>query len=190
MTVINSTISRNNANTNGGGILTYRWHCQRLQHEDRLQRRGCGRAIPTAAVGEACTTHPGATFNLRNTLVAGNNVANAPIHDDCTGTLNSYGRNLFWELTGCTVNTDQWKLGLLNGSSLGPLQNNGGPTWTHALLPGSNAIDGGDPVRGCIGPNSFPLVKDQRGAERVVGIRCDIGAFEYARQLPWLYLRR
>ena len=28
---------------------------------------------------------------------------------------------------------------------LGPLQNNGGPTLTHALLPGSPAIDAGDP---------------------------------------------
>ena len=100
-------------------------------------------------------------------------MANAPIYDDCTGTLNSYGRNLFWEVTGCTVNTHvcgSWVT--LNAlETLGPLQNNGGPTWTHALLPGSNAIDGGDPVQGCIGPDGLPLVTDQRLVERVVGIR-------------------
>ena len=57
---------------------------------------------------------------------------------------------------------------------LGPLHNNGGPTVTHALLPGSRAIDAGDP--------SFtpPPDYDQRGAgfPRVVNGRIDIGAFE------------
>ncbi len=42
---------------------------------------------------------------------------------------------------------------------LGPLQDNGGPTFTHALLPGSPAIDAGDP--------SFtpPFFYDQRGPD-------------------------
>jgi hypothetical protein len=65
------------------------------------------------------------------------------------------------------------------------LQNNGGPSWTHALLQGSNAIDGGDPVQGCIDENAVPLATDQRGAPRPVGVRCDSGAFEYR---PPLYL--
>jgi hypothetical protein len=57
---------------------------------------------------------------------------------------------------------------------LGPLQNNGGPTLTHALLAGSPAIDAGDP--------SFtpPPFYDQRGPgfRRVVNGRIDIGSFE------------
>ncbi len=53
---------------------------------------------------------------------------------------------------------------------LGPLQDNGGPTPTMALLPGSPAIDAGD-------PSSCPAV-DQRGITRPQGARCDIGAFE------------
>ena len=59
---------------------------------------------------------------------------------------------------------------------LGPLQNNGGATETHALLPGSPAKDTGpDPVPDFAG-NEF----DQRGAgfARVVDGRSDIGAFE------------
>ena len=59
---------------------------------------------------------------------------------------------------------------------LGPLQNNGGATATHALLPGSPAIDTGpDPVPDFPG-NAF----DQRGDgyPRVVGTHSDIGAFE------------
>ena len=57
---------------------------------------------------------------------------------------------------------------------LGPLQNNGGPTFTHALLPGSPAIDAGDP--------NFtpPPSTDQRGCpfDRVFNGRIDIGSFE------------
>ena len=132
--------------------------------------------------------NPAATFNLHNTLVAGNNVSDAPVYDDCTGTLNSYGRNLFWTVDGCTVTTADGSWTTLNSlDSLGQLQNNGGPTWTHALLSGSNAIDGGDPVQGCVDSNSILLATDQRGAARAVGVRCDIGAFEY-RPLRYFYL--
>ena len=54
---------------------------------------------------------------------------------------------------------------------LGPLQDNGGPTQTHALLPGSPAIDHGS--------NSGGQPSDQRGRPREVGGLPDIGAFEF-----------
>jgi subtilisin family serine protease len=59
---------------------------------------------------------------------------------------------------------------------IGPLQDNGGPTWTHALLPGSPALDAGNPASS--------LGRDQRGTSRsqdgdgYFGARADIGAFE------------
>jgi hypothetical protein len=55
---------------------------------------------------------------------------------------------------------------------LGPLQNNGGHTQTHALLPGSPAIDAGD--------NTGAPAYDQRGPgfPRIVNGTIDIGAFE------------
>lgn len=53
---------------------------------------------------------------------------------------------------------------------LGPLANHGGLTPTMALLPGSPAIDAGDPA--------FCLSTDQRGVARPIGAACDIGAFE------------
>jgi CSLREA domain-containing protein len=57
---------------------------------------------------------------------------------------------------------------------LGPLADNGGPTQTMALLPGSPAIDhGGTAANGC--PPT-----DQRGISRPQGPACDIGAFEVA----------
>src|SRR4029077_16101668 len=55
---------------------------------------------------------------------------------------------------------------------LGPLQDNGGPTLTHLLLPGSPAINAGNP--GFTPPPFF----DQRGPgfDRVVNGRVDIGS--------------
>ena len=53
---------------------------------------------------------------------------------------------------------------------LGPLQNNGGPTSTMALLAGSPAIDAGLVVPG--------VTTDQRGVFRPQGAAPDIGAFE------------
>jgi FG-GAP repeat len=55
---------------------------------------------------------------------------------------------------------------------LGPLQNNGGPTHTIALLSGSRGIDEGDPE---FAP---PPPTDQRGFPRVANNRLDIGAYE------------
>jgi len=90
----------------------------------------------------------------------------------------SLGYNLFSDdggrlmpTTGDRVNTDPM---------LGPLQDNGGPTFTHALLCGSPAID--------LGKNFSASATDQRGLPRSVedpfvvnaarGDGTDIGAFE------------
>src|SRR5262249_52510918 len=55
---------------------------------------------------------------------------------------------------------------------LGPLSDNGGPTWTHALLTGSPAINAGS--------NPAGLTTDERGPgfARQSGAAPDIGAFE------------
>ncbi|PYI92889.1 MAG: hypothetical protein DMF03_01655, partial [Verrucomicrobia bacterium] len=62
---------------------------------------------------------------------------------------------------------------------LGPLQNNGGPTQTHALLPGSPAIDTAAPA-GATDDLGNPLMIDQRGFPRPypAGGGSDMGAFE------------
>ena len=54
---------------------------------------------------------------------------------------------------------------------LGPLQDNGGPTFTHALLPGSPAIDAAD--------DTAAPATDQRGIRRPQGRAGDIGAYEF-----------
>jgi hypothetical protein len=55
--------------------------------------------------------------------------------------------------------------------AIGPLTDNGGPTMTHALLPGSVAIDA-IPALMC------QATEDQRGEPRPGGSMCDVGAFE------------
>jgi hypothetical protein len=57
---------------------------------------------------------------------------------------------------------------------IGPLQDNGGPTFTHELLPGSPAVNTGDP------DFTPPPFYDQRGLPfvRVFNNRIDIGSFE------------
>jgi predicted outer membrane repeat protein len=126
---------------------------------------------------------------LKNTIVAGNQ---APLfgfflESDIAGPIDSLGHNLFGE----RVPNDSFvRLGapdptdLLNvDARLGPLQDNGGPTQTMALLEGSPAVGAGtvqsDPITGGV-PGA-----DQRGAPvvsftdiegNVVTLK-DIGAF-------------
>jgi hypothetical protein len=112
------------------------------------------------------------------------------IRNEDPGTVTSLGYNLSIDAAGGDGTTGPG--GLLNGPGdirntdpmLGPLQDNGGPTFTCALLPGSPAIDAGDPNF------TSPLSYDQRGPgyPRVVNGRVDIGAFEvqpssYAAQI-------
>jgi hypothetical protein len=61
--------------------------------------------------------------------------------------------------------------------NLGPLGDNGGPTQTIALGPGSVAIDAGDNTA------AAGLITDQRGSgfPRIVNGRVDVGAFEVQR---------
>lgn len=91
-------------------------------------------------------------------------------------TVESAGYNLdassSCELIGAT---DLDRIGV--DAALLPLDTNGGPTPTHALAPDSAAIDAGDPS-GCSDPAGELIAVDQRGAPRVIGSACDIGAVE------------
>jgi hypothetical protein len=68
---------------------------------------------------------------------------------------------------------------------LSTLTDNGGPTWTHALLPGSpalQAIPTGE--NGC----GTTYTQDQRGIARPQWFGCDIGAFELEVEVHFLFL--
>ena len=107
---------------------------------------------------------------VRNTILAEN------AGTDCSGVLTSHGFNLFRNPSGCLIagNTSGDLVGM--DPALGLLEDNGGPTPTHALLAGSAALDTGNPAApgGPAGCEST----DQRGVSRPQGFRCDIGAFE------------
>lgn len=104
-------------------------------------------------------------------------VANSPSGGNCDSAVTSNGYNLSSDGTCNFSNT-----GDLNNTSpmLGAVQNNGGPTQTMALLPGSPAIDAGNPS-GCTDGQGHLLKTDQRGEPRPdkedTG-GCDMGAYE------------
>ena len=66
---------------------------------------------------------------------------------------------------------------IVYGPGLGELQDNGGPTPTMALLPGSPALDAGNDSY-ALDPTGNPLLTDQRGYERISGAAVDVGAYE------------
>jgi len=155
-TITNSTVSGNTAGS-GGGIFNIGML-----------------AITSSTLSNNSASLGGGVFNtetfqigdtILNMGASGANIANF-------GTVTSLGYNLSSDDGGgvLTGPGDQINTNPL----LGPLQNNGGPTFTHALLPGSPAIDAGDP--NFTPPPSF----DQRGPgfDRVVNGRIDKGSFE------------
>jgi hypothetical protein len=104
-------------------------------------------------------------------------IADSVSGGNCDGTMTSHGHNLSSDGT-CNFNSP----GDLNnhGPLLGPLQSNGGPTETMALLPGSPAIDAGNPA-GCTDGSGHMLTTDQRGMPRPDkedSVGCDMGAYE------------
>ena len=62
---------------------------------------------------------------------------------------------------------------------LGPLQDNGGDSMTHALLVGSPAIDHGNNSSGSNYDQRLIVPGTSQFYERVVGPSADIGAFEF-----------
>jgi hypothetical protein len=110
---------------------------------------------------------------MYDTILADNTASYAP---DLDGSVTSLGHNLIGNTTGGSgfVASD-----LLNANAdLGPLQNNGGPTQTMALLAGSSAVNTGDIT-------NAPAY-DQRGPgyPRIVGGFIDIGAIEVQNSSP------
>lgn len=175
-----STISGNRANTDGGGIVVDGpTSGVNVYNSTIVFNESDADADATGGAGGGVYVFAGA-FNIRNTLIAGNYTAGAPVYDDCAGTIGSYGMNLFTSASSiCTVAVGLGTYGYLDSlATIGPLQHNGGPTRTHALLAGSNAIDGTLPAYGCVDEASQPLPTDQRGVPRALGLRCDVGAFE------------
>jgi CSLREA domain-containing protein len=125
--------------------------------------------------------HVSGTATVRNSIVALNTGSTAP---DVSGTFVSSGYNLIGVVDGASGfsgTADQvGSAGAPRNPNLGPLQNNGGATDTHALLTGSPAIDAGQsfgfPIdqRGRVRPNDLPSIGNPPGSNGA-----DIGSFEF-----------
>jgi hypothetical protein len=156
LTVNNSTISGNTAIGDGGGI----------------HNGGGTLAVSNSTIaGNVSGRYGGGIFvsgamTTKNTIIAGN----TGFLPDVYGNIGSQGHNLIGNSQGTSGFDDTDLLDV--DPLLGPLQDNGGPTETMALLPGSPAVDAGD--------NANPPDFDQRGEgfDPIVGGTIDIGAFE------------
>lgn len=163
LAITNSTLSGNNALSEGGGIYS--------TGSLFLYNATVANNLAGMLGGGIYTQNQ--PLDLRNTILAENAAGvNGP---NCYGTnVTSYGYNLIGNTAGCAIYP--WTGDLTNVSPmLGPLQDNGGSTFTHELLAGSLAIDHGN-RNGCSGFSTL-LTADQRGFLRAG--RCDIGAYEW-----------
>jgi hypothetical protein len=171
LTVTNSTVSGNTASCTatgsgpcsalGGGLANAR---------TLTVTNATVTANTVTCSGAGCTAAGGGLNNAAGTTTLLNTiVAKQLAGPDCAGTLTSNGFNLASDNT-CQLTQPSDKPNVSN-PLLGPLQNNGGPTQTHALLPSSPAIDA--VTSGCP-----PPATDQRGVARPQGAACDIGAYE------------
>ncbi len=156
MRVINSTITGNSA-ANGGGISNTSFSGLTLTDSTISDN--------SAAFGGGIYA-PGTTMTFGNTSSTASIFAN-PNGGNVLGTFISLGHNLFSDTPDVTLDpTDQTNV----DPRLGPLADNGGPTFTQALLPGSPAVDAGVAIPG--------VTADQRGVSRSLDTAPDIGAFE------------
>ena len=186
LTVTLSTISGNSAGLRGGGIFNgYSGNTMLTSSTITNNEAPDGQGSGVASNGLSNPYYyNSARTEVRSTIIAGNVHSDVDIVNGPTNTFRSNGYNLIG--TGNAVGKfvepgDQ--TGIVD-PLLGPLADNGGPTFTHAPLPGSPAIDAGDPaaVAGMDGVPAF----DQRGApfgrvfdgDGAGGARMDVGAFE------------
>ena len=167
--IVNTTISGNRALHDGGGLDNSGGVTTLLN------------VTITANVADSVQNFPGGggigsfggTTTLRSTLVAGNSERRGQTPDCYNangGSLASQGQSLIGSTKGCDFTSAAGDLTGID-PKLAPLADNGGPTATHALIPGSPALGKGS---GC-------AKSDQRGVPRTAGGACDIGAYELVR---------
>jgi hypothetical protein len=178
MSLTNCTIANNGANGSssdfGGGI-----------HND-----GTVQVFDSTIAGNQADYGGGfdGSITAGNTILAGNSATTAG--PDGSGTINSLDYNLIQTFSGLSVVGITTHVIIGENPLLGPLVDNGGPTFTMALLSGSPAIDQG---------KTFGIATDQRGAPRPYdlpsianaggGDGSDIGAFEFL-PTPQLNIQR
>ena len=201
LTITNSTFNANNA-TKGGGILmditdsdtsvdisnsTYYLNYAEMggaiyvdgnSAQDRMFIANSTFVSNIADSGGALN-RAGGVVEIFNSLLT-----DSPFDENCSGWILDEGHNVdsgdscgFDPSNGSMINTDP---------QVGPLQNNGGDTPTHALLAASPAIDAADPLY-CPPADQRGVARPQDGDGDGTPI-CDIGSFEYIIFSSFIYL--
>lgn len=159
--ISNSTISGNRArDTHGGAFVDGTAYVYNSTIANNLA------GSPTREAGLFVNNY----LHMESSIVAGNLAGGVEIDVDLGNTKTVSGHNnlIRAAASGISVPADT----ITADPLLGPLQDNGGPTPTHALLPDSPAIDKGN--------NVMQFATEQRGTgfARIAGDAADIGAFE------------
>ena len=180
----NATLSGNEAFRDGGAIAALNTDGTVIVNASTITNNFAStadeRVNVSGAEGGGIFVGNNSSVLLENTIVSGNVNAQSGASVDLFGAFNSSGQNLIGINDGAVMSFAE---GFPNGNgdfvgtsavpisaSLGPLQDNGGVTQTHALLQFSPARDQAD---GATSPGT-----DQRGVVRPSGMGPDIGAFE------------
>lgn len=166
----NSTLASNTSDFYGGGIFVLTNTApialkQVTVAANTAAERGGGMMIATSDAGSV-TFDATAFANAGISNSGGENIAVTTGGTTIAGT-----GNLVFD--GHLINVSFSNAPASGDPLLGPLQDNGGATFTMSPAAGSAAIDGYAPTAGqCAAPT------DQRGVRRPQGIGCDIGAVE------------
>ena len=168
-TITNSTISANTAYARGGGINN-ELGLTAIEHSTITNN--------TAPAGEGsgvASESPATSTEVLSSIISANTNTDVDFVNEATNSFVSKGFNLIGDGNATPAFNQTGDRPGVASPGLGPLANNGGPTLTHAVQPGSAAID--------LVTSGCPPT-DQRGETRPKDgdgngtATCDIGAFE------------
>jgi hypothetical protein len=163
----NSTLSGNFAGGSGGGLFNFAGTITLINATLHNNNAGFG--------GSSILNNQQGTLAAKNSIIASSGAGGGPLATNCGGQIVDGNKNLQFPDKSCGDTIP------MADPQLGPLADNGGFVLTHALKPGSVAIDKAD-NNVC---QADPISKlDGRNGARPIGAVCDVGAYELDPKKP------